>query len=214
MPEPSMMTRRSLVAAGALFLAPRAWAATPESGRLHFAAFRNGVRVGDHRISFTRSAGVLTAVTEVSLLIKVGPVPVFRYAHQAREQWRDGRFAELDTTTSSNGKRERVTARRTASGVILETHAGRLTAPANAAPLTHWNTAAFGGPLFHPQTGKSLKVQTTRHAGERLPTGSGAATRWAVRGEADIENWYDDAGVWAALKGRLPDKSVMEYRRV
>src|SRR5690606_29334925 len=111
-----------------------------------FAAFRNGVRVGDHEIRFTRDGATVTATTEVALLIRVGPVPVFRYAHSARETWRDGRFAELDSTTVGNGKRERVGARRTPGGVVLETHAGRLAAPADAAPLTHWNTAAFAGP--------------------------------------------------------------------
>jgi len=209
-----LLTRRTLMAASTLLIAPCAWAAEPAGGRLSFAAFRNGVRVGDHEIRFSRDGGVVTAVTEIALLIKVGPVPVFRYAHQARETWRDGRFAALETTTVGNGKRERVSARRTPGGVILETHAGRLSAPADAAPLTHWNTAAFEGPLFNPQTGGMLKVRTSRHAGERLPWGAGAATRWAVRGETEIENWYDEAGVWTALRGRLPDKSQMEYRRV
>ena len=36
---------------------------------------------------------------------------------------------------------------------------------------------------------------------------------WALRGEADIDNWYDRAGVWTGLKGRLPDGSTLEYRR-
>ena len=217
MSESRPITRRRLIAAGALWIASAAWAAAPPSGRLSFAAFRNGVQVGEHEIRFTRAGDVLTAVTEVALTIRVGPVPVFRYAHQAREVWQDDRFAELDTTTVSNGKRERVNARRTPDGVVLETHAGRLSAPAGAAPLTHWNTAALDGPLFHPQTGKALRLRASRHPGERLPFGAGtgaAATRWALRGEAEIENWYDAAGVWAALRGRLPDRSLMEYRRV
>jgi arylsulfatase A len=37
---------------------------------------------------------------------------------------------------------------------------------------------------------------------------------WALRGEAEIDNWYDKAGVWTGLKGRLEDGSRIEYRRV
>ena len=89
MSENRPITRRRLIAAGALWIAPAAWAAAPPTGRLSFAAFRNGVQVGEHEIRFTRTGGVLTALTEVALTIRVGPVPVFRYAHQAREVWQD-----------------------------------------------------------------------------------------------------------------------------
>ncbi|MDO8324352.1 MAG: hypothetical protein Q7T23_15595, partial [Phenylobacterium sp.] len=59
------------------------------------------------------------------------------------------------------------------------------------------------GPLFNPQGGKILKVTVRR----------GGANHWAVRGEAEIDNWYDEAGVWTALKGKLEDGSRIEYRR-
>ncbi|HEX6866102.1 MAG TPA: DUF6134 family protein, partial [Caulobacteraceae bacterium] len=81
------------------------------------------------------------------------------------------------------------------------------------APLTHWNPAALDGPLFNPQTGQLLDVRTRRHAGERLPPPQrGPATRWTVRGDAEIDDWYDANGVWAALRGKLPDSSELEYR--
>ena len=35
-----------------------------------------------------------------------------------------------------------------------------------------------------------------------------------MAGEAQIDNWYDEAGVWTALRGRLDDGSTMDYRRL
>lgn len=193
--------RRLLLAALAL---PGVAAAAPEPRSLRFAVFRNGAHVGEHRMSFTVAGDAVTAISEAAMVIRLGPVPIYRYLHHAEERWAGGRFQTLSTATNSNGKRERVAAAREASAVAIEHGDGRINAPADAAPLTHWNTAAFQGPLFNPQTGKLLKVSvkavTPRH--------------WAVRGEAEIDDVYDAGGVWAGLKGKLPDGSMVEYRPI
>jgi hypothetical protein len=210
-------SRRTLLAAGLLALAPaHALAAAPRSGKLSFVVSRNGVTVGEHNMSFSGDAASPRVVTEVDLLVKLGPVPVFRYRHTAEERWTDGRFASLETRTDANGRARRVLAQRTGAGVLIETERGKITAPADAAPLTHWNTAAFGDRLFNPQEGKLLSISANRGGQELVKAANGAAvraTRWSLRGEAEIDNWYDAAGAWAALRGKLPDGSTMEYRR-
>lgn len=210
------VNRRALICIAPILLASRAWAAPPAGGRLRFEVFRNGRRIGEHAMTFTRSSPGLLVVTEVSMVVRVGPVTLLRYAHQAREEWREGRFLALHSSTSTNGKRETVTARRLDDAVNIETCSGRLTAQSDASPLTHWNADVLGGPLFNPQTGRVLKVVASRFPNESLPSAVGPApgTLWSLRGEAEIDNWYDRAGVWSALRGRLPDKSVMEYRKV
>ena len=37
---------------------------------------------------------------------------------------------------------------------------------------------------------------------------------WTIRGEAEIDDFYDSSGDWMALKGKLEDGSKMEYRRI
>lgn len=212
------LQRRSLLVAGILLLAPNlATAAAPAGRRLAFAVFRNGSRVGDHLMSFAGEAGSQVVTTEVTMAIKLGPVPVFRYRHRAVERWRGGRFASLDTTTEAGGRKQTVAARRGEAGVSIETGKGRVMAPAAALPLTHWNPEALSGPLFNPQEGKLVKVTARRLGREtvKLASGQGVeAVRWFLRGEADIDNWYDAAGVWTALSGKLPDGSTLEYRRL
>jgi hypothetical protein len=209
------LSRRNLllIAGGALIAQP-ALAASPATGRLRFSVWRNGVRVGEHQMSFARDDAAIRVTTDVDMTVKLGPVPVFRYSHEAREQWIDGAFQSLDTTTSSNGKRQKVVARRDGDGVTIETLSGKTAASAQAAPLTHWNSEALRRPLFNPQTGKLLKITASRAGRSPLPDGSSTGARWALRGDAEIENWYDDAGVWTALRGKLEDRSVMEYRRI
>ncbi len=89
-PEPHAPTRRMLLAAGAALLTPglaRAAPGSPPGGALAFAVFRNGVRVGDHAMTFTGAAGAMTIVTRVAMTVRLGPVPVYRYSHRATERW-------------------------------------------------------------------------------------------------------------------------------
>ena len=138
------------------------------------------------------------------MTVKIGPVPVYKYRHRATEKWRGPQFVSVETFTEANGKKQHVLAQAGAGAVTIDGPAGLVKAAANAAPLSHWNTAAFGRPLFNQQEGKVLKVTATKVA----------ANHWAVRGEAEIDDWYDAAGQWQALKGKLEDGSTMEYRRV
>lgn len=199
-----MIDRRLLLAGGLAALPGLALTATPAARRLTFSVLRNGTKIGEHVMSFSGDPTSPTVTTDVRMVVKLGPVPVFRYRHHAVERWTGGRFASLETTTDSGGKAERVSARRTEAGVIIETAKDRITGPAGVRPFTHWNPEVFSGPLFNPQEGKLLKV-TARKV---------SARQWAVRGEAEIDDFYDEAGVWTALRGKLQDGSRIEYRRV
>jgi len=181
-----------------------ALAAPPADRRLEFAALRNGARIGLHRMSFSGPPDALTVVTEAEMTVKLGPVAVFRYRHHAVERWAGDRFAGIETSTDSNGRSQKVVARRSGAGVVIETGRGRIQAPASASPFTHWNPQAFQGPMFNPQDGKLLRVTAVRTS----------PRQWTVRGEAEIDDFYDEASVWSALRGKLRDGSTMEYRRL
>jgi Family of unknown function (DUF6134) len=200
---PSPMSRRALILAGlALPFAPTpGWTAARP---LTFAVFRNNAMVGEHRVEFTGDETALTARIDAAMTVRLGPVPVYRYRHTATERWASGRFVSLQTQTNGNGRKLRVVAEATAAGVTIESPSGKVRAPLGAAPLSHWNQAVLTGPLFNPQEGKLLKIRATR-------LGPG---HWALRGEAEIDNWYDADGAWKALRGVLEDGSRMDYRRI
>ena len=195
--------RRGLIVGGlSLGLVPGAALALPP--KVTFAVFRNGSRIGEHAMTFSGDEMNRVASAEAAFTVKLGPVPVYRYKHRAIERYRNGRFASIETSTDDNGKKLKVTAEAGASGVMIEGPAGKVRAPADAAPLSHWNPAVFGRPLFNQQEGKLLKVTATQ-----VKPG-----HWQVRGEAEIDDFYDAQGNWLALKGKLEDGSRMEYRRV
>lgn len=197
------IARRDLLAGGlGLALAPAAALAAP--GALHFQVFRNGVKVGEHHVSFSGDESSRTATTDVLMVVKVGPVPVFKYTHRAVEKWAGGKWVSAETSTNSNGKIQKVSAQALPGFVQIDGPAGLVKGPADAVPLSHWNQANFSKPLFNQQEGKLLKVKCTQVA----------PGHWAIRGEAEIDDFYDSAGAWNALQGKLQDGSKMEYRRI
>lgn len=212
------LSRRTMLATGlALASTAVAKAAAPTSKKLEFAIFRNGAKVGSHLMVFGGDGASPVVTTDVQMLVKLGPVPVYRYRHHAVERWSGGRFASLDTTTDANGKPQKVSARRTERGLVVETGSGKLIAAADTLPFTHWNPEVFGSPLFNPQEGKLLKVTAIRKPDTSIKLSNGrgtSAVRWSVRGEAEIDDWYDQFGVWSGLSGKLKDGSVLEYRRL
>ena len=198
------LSRRAILTAG-LFLPLAPGRVIAASKTLAFAVFRNGSKIGEHQVVFNIDGGALTATTDATMTVKIGPVPVFKYHHRALEKRSDGVFASLVTSTSTNGKDEHVTAERAGGVVHVDCTYGKTNLPADANPMTHWNPQIFGGaPLFNPQTGKILKVRTARVAPNHV----------TIRGEAEIDDFYDEAGAWQSLTGKLDDGSKVEYRRV
>ncbi len=209
-------SRRDLILGIAAISASNAHAATLPRA-LVFAAYRNGRKIGEHRLSFEGAGEALTVRVRAEMAVKIGPVTVFRYLHEVTEQWWSGQFEALSSRTNSNGKGESVEAQRTPGGVSIRAGAASVTGPAATLPMTHWNRRTVGAPLFNPQTGKLLAL-TVRDLGEEAlvaPDGRVLkARRYAFTGDAWIENWYDGQGVWTALRGRLDDGSTMDYRRI
>jgi hypothetical protein len=184
--------------------------------RIAFDVWRNGQRIGAHTVDIEGDDADVGVRTNVELLVKFGPIPVFRYTFQSHETWRGGKFSLLESHTETNGRGDEIHAVSGASGVTIQTARGQIrTAPADALPLSHWNPHALRNPLFNPQTGAMLKERIAHQEGEnlRLPDGrSIQTTKVTLIGDTEIVDWYDEAGAWVALRGRLKDGSYLDYR--
>ena len=212
--------RRSFLLLGAAALAAGPAAASPSAppgGRLAFQVFRKGHRIGDHVLDFTTDGDSLTMRARVQMTVALGPVPLFRYRHQQTERWVGGRFDSLRTDTTQNGAKFAIVAQRTEGGIRLEgAKGGARTLGAAVLPLTHWNRASLGGPLFNPQDGKMMRLSVASQGSAPFVLANGkaiSATRVVLSGETAIEDFYDSAGAWTGLRAKAQDGSIIEYRR-
>jgi hypothetical protein len=198
-----LFTRRAVLAGGLILpLAPGLAMAAPKA--LTFAVFRNGAHIGEQHMSFAGDGATVTATTDVTMLVKIGPVPVFKYHHKAVEKRSNGAFGTLETSTVTNGKNEHVVAEKTVAGISVDGPSGKQLLPGDVNAMTHWDPKIFSGPLFHPQTGKMLKVKASRLGGGHV----------SIRGEVEMDDFYDDAGAWLSAKAKADDGSAIEYRRI
>jgi hypothetical protein len=214
-----VIARRGLLAAGLATLATRARAATgiPANGRLAFAAFRNDSAIGTHTLDFADSGDTLTVTIRVHFTVGLGPITLYRYDMQGTEIWAGGRFVALDTQTDDDGTRHRVTVRREAAGLRVQS-LGRPDQIMDGAalPLTHWAVACMSAPLFNPQDGVPIADRTTLEGSQMitLPGGRSIATRaYRLNGAMAIQDWYDESQIWVQLKAKAKDGSQIEYRR-
>ena len=131
MTERLLTGRRELIlGAAGLCLAPSAVLASPSS-KLAFAVFRNGTKVGEHRMSFSGGEDDRTITTDVALTVKVGPVPVYKYRHSALEKWSGGKWVSIETTTNGNGKVQKASGRQMGGYVQIAGPKGSVRGPAS-----------------------------------------------------------------------------------
>lgn len=215
----SLISRRAALAAGfALAAGMRSAEAAAGPRLLRFEASRSGRRIGEQQTSFERRGEALIVRTVADFAVKLGPVTLYRYRHEATERWDGFRLEGLESRTNQNGRMLRVSVEAEAGGVRILAASGAPTrAPPTAAPFSHWNREFARRPLFNPQDGRLLRemASAAEPAQVRLADGSsiaGVCVRFS--GDAKIEDYYDQDGVWAGLVGRLQDGSALEYRRL
>ncbi len=192
-------------------------AAVPPSGTLAFLALRNGSPLGTHRLDFRRDGASLTVAIAVDYVVRIGPIPVFRYALRATETWQGDTLLAIQAETNDDGTRAHMRATREAGRLAVDgSKSGRYVAPPGAIAATHWNRREVEAPMINPQDGELLTFAVARGGMEPVALASGAtvqATRLALTGPSALDLWYEPDGTWAGLRAVARDGSVVTYRR-
>jgi len=212
------MTRR-VVVLGGLAMANAATAAPVSDGQqLSFRIMRKGSVIGSHVFDFARHGDALTAKIAVDIAVSFGFITLYRYSHNAVELWRDDEFTSIDARSNDNGTRTQVSVRREDAGLVVERSSGPgYVAPANALPATHWNRRMLSGPLINNQTGELMRPSVTSLGFETITLVSGIAVRaehLELRGDVDMDTWYDSFPSWVGLRFTGKDGDEIRYERM
>jgi hypothetical protein len=210
--------RMFLIAATTLAAAPAfALISAPQGRRLAFNVLREGKKIGTHEVSFSRQGEAWTIDVTIDLAVSLGPVPLYRYRHRAREIWTSGQFTSIDADTNDNGSKLIMRAVRNTSGVAVNsTQSGDYVAPATALPSTHWNRRMLDVPFINTQTGELLRAAVSPLGTGEVEAATGAkipVRRFEIRGPITLETWYDETSTWAGLRFKGHDGSQILYKR-
>lgn len=213
-----MIRRRVLLAglASSPFRLARAALPIPPGDRLAFHIIRKGSTIGEHTVTFQRADNALTVSVAADIAIGLGPIAFFRYRHRATVQWQGGQLVSIDAETNDDGTKRRMTARRDDSRLVVEgTKAPRYTAPPRTQPGTHWDRAMLDAPFINTEDGRLMHPTVTLVGVEKVYVtgGSVQAQRYALRGDADLDTFYDLTPSWVGLSFTAKDGSEVRYFR-
>jgi hypothetical protein len=220
------MTRRSLLggmaAAGsaAAFGIPGAQAAPDLASAypaiLKFQVTREGSPIGHVMERYRPVGSDLQVDVYIALLVTLAFIPVYRYEHRAREIWREGRLIRLDTVTNDDGTAQKLRGRAAADGFSVDGPEGPLVAPADILPSSYWHPRfTEASRMLDSQLGQIVEFDISKLGSERIEALGQAveADRFAMRGDIDLDFWYDSDRVWQKMAFTIKG-GYMEYSRV
>jgi hypothetical protein len=193
--------RRGLLALPLFAAAP----AVALPAELRFRVVREGSRIGTHRVVIAQTGGLLTARTAVDIAVRLLGVTVFRFTHSFSESWAGDRLRSATSRRDRNGSVTEMRAEAVEGAILVEGSDGRFRLPAEAAPLSWWDSRRLGGVHFATSSGRPMELRWTRST---LP---GGGTLWRATGEEESEASYAADGTWTGWRTRAEDGSTVVY---
>jgi hypothetical protein len=199
-----------------ILVVPTLGAHADTSRVIKFDAYRNGSAFGFSTVKIDGAPGEETVEVVSALWVGLGPITAFKYLLRTSTQWRGGRIERLDSVVNDDGDVFKVIARRSEAGLIVDGFDGSLTAAADILPTTYWRAdMVTRSKLLSTQHGRVLKVGFKSLGNEQILSEGKeiSATHHAMRGDLDIDIWYDVDGEWVKLTFSVGDSDI-EYKRV
>ncbi len=175
----------------------------PYAGKLAFDVLRGGKQIGRHEITFTEIGDETHVSIDIELVVKIGFLTVFRYEHQNREVWRNGRVVSVMTDTNDDGKPFELRAIQGSEGLHVKTLSDEAVVPSSAIPTSYWNPEILRNRQWlDTQRGVMLDIEVGNVGIEPVELADGRtieAERFEVTGDLNISVWYTPQGEWVKL---------------
>jgi len=189
--------KRFLLIAALFFAASAAGAQTRD---WDFRVLLDGDEIGRHRFSLRENGAERVLRSEARFEVRFLAIPVYRYQHEATEQWRDSCLRALESRTDDDGKRVAVNWRAPEAGCHLS--------------FAYWNPQILKAErLLNAQTGELMPV-VVQSLGEESIQVRGAPIRAQryrlIAPGLRIDIWHDH-GRWVALESGAKGARRLRY---
>ena len=169
----------------------------PPAGRLDYKVVREGDDIGTQSVEFIRSGDRLTVRTHVNIAVTVLGIPVFRFTHEAEEQWQNGQLTAFKSRSDDDGE-PRDVALRLEGDRLRGTYNGRtLDLPATLIPASLWRPDTVRQTvLLDPIKGRDRQVTIADKGIEQIKIRGQAlmAHHYAMTGQIVRDIWYGPDG--------------------
>jgi hypothetical protein len=182
---------------------------------LVFTVTQNGSPMGTHRVSFARDGDTLVVDTAIRFEVRLAFITVFRYQHDAREVWRNGRLIAFDSLTDDDGDRFQVAARASPEGLRVAGSDGSHTVPADTVTSSYWHIGMTKhARVLDSQSGRMIDLVATPSGKGPVSVGGRPvpATLFKLSGEISGDLAYGPNDEWAKLRFTSRG-TIIEYVR-
>ena len=175
-----------------------------------YDVLRNGKKIGTHAIRFEPGPGGLRVIAETKMEVRILFITAYRYHYVSEELWCENTLQQVTTRVDDNGNRSETDAQWQGDGYFVRRNdeTGFIQGP--IVSTNHWNDRATSvDAVFNTITGKINAVSVTPDV-NTAPRLSGQ--EYEMRGELNIDTYYDSAGNWQGMVFNHKDGSEIEFR--
>lgn len=184
-------------------------------GHWNFRVLLGDTEIGRHRFTLTGQGDQRTLRSEAAFTVKLLGLTVYRYHHEATEQWAGDCLTRLTAQTDDNGTPLAVAARREGSALKVKSPQGEASVDGCVMSFAYWNPAMLRQhQLLNAQSGRLETVRIKQVESVAVAAGgqSASARHYVIEGlERPLELWYSPKGDWLALESTVAGGKRLRY---
>lgn len=185
----------------------------PPAARLDYKVVRDGDEVGFLSVEFIRNGDQLTVRTHAKIVVTFFGIPLYRFIHEAEEQWATGRLVSLTSRSNDNGEPRQV-AFKVDGDRLHGTYNGRVRDyPATLIPASLWHPETVHQTvLLDPIRGRERQVTVVDKGEEAIKIKDKAVTahHYAITDKVTRDIWYDSNGQLVQIHFLAKDGSEIQ----
>ncbi len=106
---------------------------------IHFNVYRNGSKIGYHKINFNNYDNSTNLAVEIKFEVTFLGFTVYDYFHQNNENWINNSLVQLKTKTDKNGEDLFCNAVKVGNGISLDGTNNKVNVNNSILPTSYWN---------------------------------------------------------------------------
>lgn len=184
-------------------------------GEYTFAVLRDGDRIGTHRVLFHRDGPRIEIEAATEIEVRFAMIPVYRFEHQRREIWENGRALMVRAKTNQDGDSYDITVQPSGRGYIRTVN-GRVDRFDDLTQvLAFWNIDTLKHrSFFSVIEDKTFDVSFHYLGRERMMLAGQPleVNHYRMVGDENRDLWYDPAGQVAKVQFQRQGSDIVYLR--
>ncbi len=169
---------------------------------IDFDVLMDGRKIGRHAVTLWQKNGKTYVDIDIDLKVGLGPIVFYRYEQQNRALWENGALSSFLSKTDDDGDVFTVAANRRDGGLAVAVNGADEAVVSDWFPTTYWDKrTVYQQRLLATRDGEVLHVETKSVGYEAVDVRGASirAEKFEMRGDLDIDLWYDADDRWVKL---------------